>query len=819
MRLSLPLSTLILAAAAFSGPAHAVIYDDNQVCRAYFDLGEWNMQSAQERRRYIDISAKVPNPKLIVGMRATIYSDPYPAGCNPATNCKTRSYSFDRYTFHEDGTNANRASYGLGGNIYYSKDTNGAWRIVLDRGDNFINMGFFVKANIPLVPLPEPTPENPNPVPDPNELINFASKPQNRGVLEIEYIGTKGSTGAQGDSTLLYPTGPWQMSDNPAQYPQSEKEKMRELRFGNFQYSAREMLGVGSAIFSDLSNGSFNVDRFDRGGGKVANSQTGRGGIPVFGDNGAGFGFMWLKQHIGGVESGHQHYRPDIGASAGSKGYASLADNRGYFLVRFKGLKNGSAYNGFSASYDDFPYALKSKAITLDNWDMTASTNGFLDKTFNISSLGLNNRRLVNFQVTINSDPIAAEANRQEVFNLRMINDAYPADRSSSTAGPGRPYWIDGGNLKVSAAYSASADFFLSDSKNRFALATGVRGFLKVDYIAAQCSDRVSGVPFPNFNQLGSGIGGECGGGPGSTSNSDQVVQSSGGGFALTGGSTDNVSFLHRAETQNNVILAARLDNVEKTADGSVFGLTMRGGTSNAAMHATIVITPGQGLKAMTRTGIGGSTTTTTVAGIKTPVWARIQKTGKVFLMEYRTGATGAWIPIAVRPIASFPTSYNLGFVGASATGQACLSTGSASGVSIAYMSGFAKYKNRWLNTYMHTQNLNGSVQNGNLGAPDWTSAQWALEAVDGTYVRVRNRASGQYMHNENQTGRVQYGALNTSWSSMQWTVEVVGGYLRLRNRWKPDQWIHTENNNGYAQTGNVPSNYFSSHWTFEPMP
>jgi hypothetical protein len=763
---------------------HAATYNDNQICRVYVDLPTWDMTGI--RYRSVPVPAGV-DPKKIVGLNATIYSDPYPAGCT--SGCKTRAFPFDRLKLREDETQEQYGTPGLGGNIYYAKDQGGVWNIVLDRGLD--PQSFFHYAGQPV---------------SSGETITFIDEILSRGVLEIEYIGTKAATGGQGDSTILIPYGGWSMGQDD---PGTENMRRSQLDFGNSQYRARDILKFGAVIYAnpDPVTGNFVVEKMDRLGGAKSGLRTTRGGSALGGDDGWGFGYV--ETHTGrGAQSGHYYFLPDAG-------YGGTAQNRGWMLLRYKGLKNGTAYNGTSASYVPYPYALKSKVMELGAWNMSATTSGHVDKTYSIASLGIDHRRIVNFQVTLLSDAIPNESGRQEVIPLRAVAFAAPAGYTA-TDKTGRPYNIDNSGLHI---YEGNpSDLFLSNSRF-WSTATANRGFLKVDYIAAQCADRTGSTPFPNFLQIGTANGEECGGGTGTQTASEQVVAGYGAGLA---GTADHFSYLSRNETSANETFLARLENVEKTADAAQFGLTFRGGTGNNAPHATVAITPTQGIKALTRLTAGASTTTTAVTGIKTPIWVRLQKTGKVFFMDYKSDAATAWTSLGAVTMPAFPSSYSAGFVGANATGMHTLSTGSAGSVAYSYPSGYFKIKNRWLNTYMHTEAMNGSVQNGNLINSTETVAQWAIEAAtDPGFVRIKNRSSGQYMHVENQTGKVQYGPLNTTWTSMQWALDLTSGYLRIRNRWN-GQVIHTENNNGYAQTGTataVPPTYLSSHWILEPQP
>jgi N-acetylneuraminic acid mutarotase len=136
--------------------------------------------------------------------------------------------------------------------------------------------------------------------------------------------------------------------------------------------------------------------------------------------------------------------------------------------------------------------------------------------------------------------------------------------------------------------------------------------------------------------------------------------------------------------------------------------------------------------------------------------------------------------------------------------------------LTLAAPAAFYRIKNRWLGTYMHVENLTGSVQVGSI-QPSWQSAHWALEDAGQGRVRLRNRWNNQYMHTENLTGNVQYGSIFPQWDSAKWTVETFGQYKRIRNVWT-SKFVHIENNTGFAQYGNILDTWESAQWTLEPV-
>jgi N-acetylneuraminic acid mutarotase len=136
--------------------------------------------------------------------------------------------------------------------------------------------------------------------------------------------------------------------------------------------------------------------------------------------------------------------------------------------------------------------------------------------------------------------------------------------------------------------------------------------------------------------------------------------------------------------------------------------------------------------------------------------------------------------------------------------------------LTLPVVSAYYRIKNRWQSTYLHTENLTGSVQVGSIN-PSWLSAQWSIEDSGQGYVRLKNRWTGKYMHTENLTGKVQYGDILPQWDSAKWFLDNFNGYKRIRNLWT-NKFVHIENLTGFAQYGSVFDTWESAQWTLEAV-
>ncbi|HVY32058.1 MAG TPA: kelch repeat-containing protein [Polyangiaceae bacterium] len=137
--------------------------------------------------------------------------------------------------------------------------------------------------------------------------------------------------------------------------------------------------------------------------------------------------------------------------------------------------------------------------------------------------------------------------------------------------------------------------------------------------------------------------------------------------------------------------------------------------------------------------------------------------------------------------------------------------------LSVSVTVAYYRIKNRWQNTYMHTENLTGFVQVGPI-CDTCLSAMWSIEDSGQGYVRLKNRWTGKYIHIENLTGKLQYGDIQPQWDSAKWFLDNFNGYKRIRNLWQ-NKFAHIENLTGYAQYGDVYDTWESAQWTFVPVP
>mgnify|MGYP001183584019 FL=1 len=108
------------------------------------------------------------------------------------------------------------------------------------------------------------------------------------------------------------------------------------------------------------------------------------------------------------------------------------------------------------------------------------------------------------------------------------------------------------------------------------------------------------------------------------------------GGGATVGGGTDSFRFVHRAAS-GDVEITARvfgqrnLDPLVGTRADSSAGVMVREGTAADARHVSVLATPGGGVSFRWRDRSGAVGGATTHAGVTTPVWVRVRRSGDTF--------------------------------------------------------------------------------------------------------------------------------------------------------------------------------------------
>jgi regulation of enolase protein 1 (concanavalin A-like superfamily) len=136
---------------------------------------------------------------------------------------------------------------------------------------------------------------------------------------------------------------------------------------------------------------------------------------------------------------------------------------------------------------------------------------------------------------------------------------------------------------------------------------------------------------------------------PGTSSVSGTSATVNGSGADIWG-TADAFTFLNRPMVGDGSI-TARVASVQNTNAWAKVGVMIRDGLGAGAMHATMVVTPSNGVAFQRRTATGGSSASTQVTGLAAPYWVRVTRVGNTFT-AFRSPDGSAWTQVGSVTIA-----------------------------------------------------------------------------------------------------------------------------------------------------------------------
>jgi regulation of enolase protein 1 (concanavalin A-like superfamily) len=105
--------------------------------------------------------------------------------------------------------------------------------------------------------------------------------------------------------------------------------------------------------------------------------------------------------------------------------------------------------------------------------------------------------------------------------------------------------------------------------------------------------------------------------------------------------------------------IRAYVQSVQATDPWTKAGVMMRESLAANSPHASVVVTPGNGISFQWRSTAGAASSMSTAAGLKAPYWVKISRSGNNFTGSYSTdGAT--WTSLGTQTIA-MATTFNIG--------------------------------------------------------------------------------------------------------------------------------------------------------------
>jgi regulation of enolase protein 1 (concanavalin A-like superfamily) len=140
----------------------------------------------------------------------------------------------------------------------------------------------------------------------------------------------------------------------------------------------------------------------------------------------------------------------------------------------------------------------------------------------------------------------------------------------------------------------------------------------------------------------------------------------SGGAYTVNGsgadiwGTADAFHYVWQPLSGNGEIIA-RVSSVENTDVWAKAGVMIRESLTAGSKHAMIVVSPGSGISFQRRTSTGGTTTSTTTAGVTAPRWVKITRTNNTLATSYSSNGT-TWTTLGSAAV-SMATNIQIGLV------------------------------------------------------------------------------------------------------------------------------------------------------------
>ncbi len=173
----------------------------------------------------------------------------------------------------------------------------------------------------------------------------------------------------------------------------------------------------------------------------------------------------------------------------------------------------------------------------------------------------------------------------------------------------------------------------------------------------------------------------------------------------------DQFRFAYKTLSGNGSI-TAKVDSLTRSDAWSKAGVMIRESLDAGSKHAMVVITPDNGGSFQYRTATGGASASTDAAGLKTPYWLRITRTGNAFKAE-RSADGKTWTQIG--------TDQNVSMVAGVYVGL-CVTSHSTGAYSTAEFSNVSTTGT-------------GNWQNQSIGVTQWSNGAAPL------YVTVEDKA------------------------------------------------------------------------------
>ncbi len=246
----------------------------------------------------------------------------------------------------------------------------------------------------------------------------------------------------------------------------------------------------------------------------------------------------------------------------------------------------------------------------------------------------------------------------------------------TTTTGLAAPYWVRlvrAGDLFTAYRSTDGVNWTTMGSETISMTATVYAGLAVTSHndgvLAAGTFDNVSITALPSPWETAD-IGAV--GAAGSTTQTDGEFTVDGSGSDIWG-TSDEFRYVYQTAS-GDCELVARVTSVEGTHNWAKAGVMIRESLNANSRHASVVVTPGQGVSFQRRATTGGSSSSTTNSGLSAPYWVRVVRSGDT-LTAYRSADGSSWTTIGSQTI---PMSANV-YLGLAVTshsdGTVCTAT------------------------------------------------------------------------------------------------------------------------------------------------
>ncbi len=139
------------------------------------------------------------------------------------------------------------------------------------------------------------------------------------------------------------------------------------------------------------------------------------------------------------------------------------------------------------------------------------------------------------------------------------------------------------------------------------------------------------------------------------------------GTFTLVGSgadiwnTADEFRFVYQSSS-GDCSMVAKVVSVQNTDPWAKAGVMIRETTASGSIHAGVFVTPGSGISFQRRTSTGGSSLSTTQAGLTAPYWVKLTRTGNSFAAYYSSNGT-SWTQLGTAQTITMATAASMGLV------------------------------------------------------------------------------------------------------------------------------------------------------------